>query len=266
MIEMQEGDRNDNPEKGKNNDGNVSDEIKQRRKTVRDLIDNVAIRLQAGIENGLFEQKGVKDNGPKWTDIQKTIEDARLKIEKNLDEAENLQERALGSYFEVLNKSGKSWRFFGLYAGHLWIFLVGILASIFFFYYYSIDDVIVSGILTEEHKVAIDVVVWGIIGSVLRCLWAIRFKVASTHYRKGWRLHYISAPFLGGILGAVVYILIYAGLVSVSNENFTPQNSLAMIPIAAYAGYRWEWAIRLFEKIEKIFESSTEEKDSKKTS
>jgi len=94
-------------------------------------------------------------------------------------------------------------------------------------------------------------------------LWWLRFNVGRSNYRKGWRSHYISAPFLGGILGAIVYILIFGGLVSVSNQNFTPENAFAMILIAAFAGFNWEWAIKLFKKIEKVFDTGKDDKPKK---
>ena len=235
----------------------------KRQSDIRKLIDKVAVRLQAGVENGLFEQKNVISDGPKWIEIQNIIEDARKKLKSDLDEAENLQEKALNKYFESVNKSGSLWKFSGLYAGPAWIFLVGILTSIFFFYYFSFDDIIRSKLLSDEHYIALDVVAWGIIGSVLRGLWGLRFDVARYHYRKGWKLHHISTPFIGGILGAVVYILIYGGLVSVSDQNLIPKNPFAIIPIAAFAGYNWEWAVELFNRVGKLFDFGKDKEDSK---
>jgi len=96
-----------------------------------------AVKLQAEIENGLFEQKKVISDGPKWPQIQDLVRKARTELSSSLDDAESTQEEALGTYYEAVNKTGPVWRFSGLYAGHLWIFLVGVLVSIFFFYYFS---------------------------------------------------------------------------------------------------------------------------------
>lgn len=250
-----------NPNKSHSNPDNEA----KRKDEIRKQIDNVAIRLQAGLENGLFEQKKVKEKGPQWTEIQNLVSIARDKLDKNLGEAESRQEEALNTYFVAINNAGAKWRFYGLYAGPIWIFLVGILAATFMFYISGTGDKLTDpknlfNLLIP--RAAVDATAWGIIGSVLRGLWWLRFNVARNNYRKGWNLHYISSPFIGGILGAIVYILILGGLVSVTNQQLTPTNSLAIIPIAAFAGFNWEWAVKLFKKIEKIID--TEKDDNSK--
>src|SRR2546425_3633401 len=121
-------------EDGNNNTNPTSNDDLKRREKIRGLIDNVAIRLQAGIENGLFKQKGVKTNGSNWVDIQKLISEARGNLNKNIDDAENKQEEALNQYFNSINHAGAKWRFSQLYAGPIWIFLIGTLVGIYIFY------------------------------------------------------------------------------------------------------------------------------------
>jgi hypothetical protein len=271
-----DGSPSDEPPKKTSN--NSSNDEKIRKEKIRKLIDNVAVRLEAGIENGLFEQKGLRELSedekklnmvlPKWQDIHMKIAEARELLDKNLNKSESKQEEALNSYFVAVNRAGLSWRFSELYAGYTWIFLIGTLIAIFAFYYFGLEKELVDTLKTKNLEisyVAIDVTAWGVIGSTLRGLWWLRFNVASNKYRKGWRLHYASSPFIGGILGALVYILIFGGLVSVTNTPITPTNSVAIIPIAAFAGFNWDWAVKLFNRIEKIIEVKDSEKDDDKS-
>jgi hypothetical protein len=73
-------------------------------------------------------------------------------------------------------------------------------------------------------------------------------------YRNAYNIYFISVPFLGGILGAIIYLLLLGGLFALqggtqSGVSQISINPLTIIPFAALAGYNWEWAINLFNRI-----------------
>jgi len=52
------------------------------------------------------------------------------------------------------------------------------------------------------------------------------------------------------MLGSVVYLIILGGLFALqTNDTDSAINPLTIIPFAALAGYNWELAINLFNKI-----------------
>lgn len=105
-------------------------------------------------------------------------------------------------------------------------------------------------------------VTWGCIGAVLRGLWYLKENVSKKTYRNAWNIYYLSAPFLGGILGAIVYFIIIGGIISVTTTNVNIQHSIPVILFATLAGFNWEWAVKLFEKIGEILSPSVEKKES----
>jgi hypothetical protein len=81
------------------------------------------------------------------------------------------------------------------------------------------------------------------------------YTVNDRMYRNSFTIYFISVPFLGGIFGGIVYILIVGGLVSVTQGQITVTNPYAIIPFAAFAGFNWEWAIGIFRKIEDLLKT-----------
>jgi len=67
-------------------------------------------------------------------------------------------------------------------------------------------------------------------------------------YQKSWNITFLSVPFIGGILGVFIFLIIYGGLTSISQSSDI-QNPLPIFFFAGLAGFNWQWAINLFDKI-----------------
>jgi membrane associated rhomboid family serine protease len=83
-----------------------------------------------------------------------------------------------------------------------------LLAAIFLIFYSQPD-------LDTKLKVrdpAINATAWGVIGAVLRAMWFLKSKVDMRTYRNAYNIYFISVPFLGGILGTIIYLLFLGGL------------------------------------------------------
>jgi hypothetical protein len=72
-------------------------------------------------------------------------------------------------------------------------------------------------------------------------MWYLKDKVSEREYKNSWCIFFISAPFLGGIFGAILYLIIIAGILSLgvgenSSQGFPDIDRPAVIvPIAALA-------------------------------
>lgn len=60
-------------------------------------------------------------------------------------------------------------------------------------------------------------------------------------------IRFFSAPFIGGIFGDIIYLVIAAGLVVLSKDVAAGPRELVVLAAAAFAGYNWEWALKRFE-------------------
>jgi hypothetical protein len=103
----------------------------------------------------------------------------------------------------------------------------------------------------------------------------LKEKVDERGFRKAWNIYFISIPFLGGILGGVVYLIIFARyfiLTGPSNPTSTATttikstsnavtnssiSAITIIPFSALAGYNWEWAIGVFNQVGERFPIKT---------
>jgi hypothetical protein len=215
-------------------------------------IDRLDTWINTAADNGLF----IAQNTVKYEDIQNKLNESRksLTSQKYCESEYNLS-LALSIYSRALYSASRLWRFSNVYAGPIWIYWVGILFGIFTFYYFSLDINIsqkflmnVSGKDTAE--AAINATAWGCIGSVLRGIWYLKSKIDDRVYRNSWRFWAVSVPFLGGIFGAIIYLVIIAGLYSLNGKVQT--NALVVVPLAALAGFNWEWGVKIFERIGEI--------------
>lgn len=244
-----------------------------------------------------FKKKGIDDPDTLFEEIQGNLRKARTDIdESDLSESEYHTSKALRSYDKALYASSSIWRFSNVYAAHMWIYLIGFLLSVLAFYWIQLDTNILGlnppGVRIQE--TALHATTWGTVGAILRGLWFLKDKVSDRKYRNSFRIYLLSTPFLGGLFGAILYFMIVAGLFIIapaqapailSNQTLSESNStssttqgesatqanggtplgnvstLAIIPLAALAGFNWEWAIMILKRIGDSFKGDMESEE-----
>ena len=96
---------------------------------------------------------------------------------------------------------------------------------------------------------AMQAVIWGMIGGLFQDIWYLWRHVQNRDYRNTWMIQYLSAPFIGGILGAIIYVTIIAGLIVLDTDTEGKPRDFVVMALAAFAGYNWNWAIKRFKSI-----------------
>jgi hypothetical protein len=261
------------PASGTPNTAEDAAERIRRRNMFRDSIDQIDVSVNAGAENGLFEEiKDDKTPNDIFTRILGKLDEAKTSLKNDeypYKETERKLSEATELYSKALYKRKWYWRYVNMYGVYVWIYLIGILAAIFLVFFYG--RVTLTTNLGID-QAALNAAAWGVIAAVLRALWFLRGTVDERRYRKSSNLYFISIPFIGGILGSVVYLIILGGLLAISTTTITTTNTittaaanpktitatpnpLAIIPFAALAGYNWEWAINIFNRIGDLVQS-----------
>ncbi len=95
------------------------------------------------------------------------------------------------------------------------------------------------------------VILAGSLGAVLRGIWALWWDVNRMKYRKVWETWYILAPFMGALLGLVVYLAFYTGIVATTAKPDIANLTLAYL-IAFVAGFNWDASHKVLEKVASI--------------
>ena len=99
----------------------------------------------------------------------------------------------------------------------------------------------------------------GMVGAVLRSLYWLQFQTGKGLLRPRWFTTFIVAPPIGTILGGLIYLLIKASVQAVSKDIVNtdwPTISL----LAAFAGFKWEWALEILEEAAKSVQARIKEK------
>jgi hypothetical protein len=268
-------------------------DAERRRKILLNEINSIDNRTNAVADNGLFDRKGTQDS---FEDIQSNLRSAREKLYAgDLVNSEYYTSLALRLYDKALYSASRIWRFSNVYAGPMWIYMVGFLVAVLAFYWYQLDMNVLKLHVTVQ-EAALHAATWGCVGGILRGLWYLKDKVSDRKYRNSFRIYFISVPFLGGLFGAILYFLVVAGLFIIaptqaapilsnqtslsSSTNTTTSNTthqpnpssaavarpsqvstLAIIPLATLAGFNWEWAVTIFKRIGDSFKAETEPED-----
>jgi hypothetical protein len=263
IIQLSEGDAKKEIE-----DAEKEAEEEKRKKIVEE-IERTESWIDTVTENGILVRRRLfrePIQADTKIEIQESLAQARDLLEdarEHLDQGDfrALQKSLSSAKFaasKAIYKQSTWWRFLNIYGGHIWIYLIGLLAAVFFIFYLNGTEpsngsgINQSGINLATklgvERSAINATAWGIIAAVLRAMWFLKSRVDERRYRNAWNIYFLSIPFLGGMLGSIVYLIILGGLFALST-NAGHINPLAIIPFAALAGYNWEWAITIFNKI-----------------
>jgi hypothetical protein len=285
----------------------AEDERAQTRKSLVREIKRIDAWTNNLIDSGLFDKRHKKLFGKKqkedevraemdraFKDIQDNLYTARKSLDNDdLSASEYYMAQALRAYEKALYAPSRIWRFSNVYAGPMWIYLVGFLISVLVFYWVQLD-VNFLNLHVHIQEAALHATTWGTVGAILRGLWFLKDKVSDRRYRNSFRIYLISTPFLGGLFGAILYFMIVAGLFIIapaqaptilSNQTIISEpnpttttsqtgsmnqvngistgnvSTLAIIPIAALAGFNWEWAIMILKRIGESFKGEMEPED-----
>jgi hypothetical protein len=216
-------------------------------KQLKSTIDRVDGWTAISAENGLFVK-----NEDDFKKIQESLRESRNALKSpNVDLAKSNEclVFAVKYYSDALSQVSLKWRLLFQYGLDVWVYLVGILATIFFFYYYNIDGLISTTL--NIPSLAVDATIWGIVGSILRGIWHLWRNLNDRSYRRSWRMWFLCCPFLGAIFGAIVYLLIVVGLLIVAESEQVDQTegSLFVMGFCILAGYNWEWAVQRLDKL-----------------
>ena len=97
----------------------------------------------------------------------------------------------------------------------------------------------------------------GIGGATLKGLYFTIDKCNKENLRRVWVVSSLIGPFVGLLLAIFVHYSFAGGLALISNHGGADSlNKDAIIWICLFAGLRWEWAIKLFDRVSSKFKQS----------
>jgi hypothetical protein len=222
-------------------------------KEYNERINKLLLQYRASSENGLFVNPRLlgkyRDITPE--DIYEYLLSAKKMLyENNFTKCEEYLIRAESNYYRAIYATSRLWRLNNIYGFPLWIYFMFMIFSITIFYIFSVRSFDPEDVLFGPFPLlAVHAVIWGMIGGLFQDIWYLWSSVQNRDYRNTWTIQYISAPFIGGILGAIVYIIIIAGLIILDTDTTGTPRDFVVMGLAAFAGYRWDWAIKRFEII-----------------
>jgi hypothetical protein len=210
-------------------------------------INKVDVMVDIADENGLFKKQNVVALEP----ILQSLKTAREKLQRTPPDFSGSYydlSVARSLYYKAVQNAPWHWRFSRLYAANVLVYLLLFLSSIFLFYYFHIDRLLLS--IFNIDSAAMNAITWGTIGGILRGISRLWYRVNRREFRVVWKGYFISSPFLGGLFGAIVYLLVSAGIIIVSSQQVEDVlNPLVIMIFCAYAGYNWEWAVKQFSRV-----------------
>jgi hypothetical protein len=95
----------------------------------------------------------------------------------------------------------------------------------------------------------------GMIGAVLKSLYWLQFQTGKGLLRPRWFTSFIVTPLIGAILGWVVSLLIGAVALLASSGSAVQTDWKTVSLLAAFAGFKWEWALGWMEESAKAFQA-----------
>ena len=173
-----------------------------------------------------------------------------------LDEADQAVFEARISYGEKQNSSwiwGLNNRF-----GFLPLLLMALSATLTYRLFFELK----LGMTADE--ILRDASFAGMVGAVLKSMYWVQFQTSRGMLTPRWCATFIVGPPIGVILGWLVSLMVAAGVRAVASQPAAAQTDWRTVSLlAAFAGYKWEWALGVLRDIAKSFQPKTPGKPDK---
>lgn len=226
----------------------IEERVKKNIEHLRNDIDNLESTLVVAEENGLFKfsqnseaHKVILD---RMVEACEVLDDSKKSPETRFIESWPKYREATYQLNEALNTAPGSWRFIHLYGGPFALYYCVMLAVVFSAW------VLFNPLMldTKIFWVPTYAYVWGLIGGILQGLWFLWQHVSDRQLRKVWIPWYILLPLIGGLLGALTYLIFLAGFITSTGATQIESEYFTML-LCALAGFSSKWAVETLDKI-----------------
>lgn len=217
---------------------------------LRGQIEDLATTLVTVSENSLFSVQ----SKIKYHECVQPLNEARSKLNQDFNGALAKYMEASGKIDEAIDAASLKWRVVHLYGIPHMLYLLICLASLVYVYIWSTR-------LSPSMIVTLWVPIWspvlGALGGIARGLWSLWYRVNRRSLRKVWLTWFIVAPFVGAILGVLMYLAFLAGYVATTQSTEVKGEAFPML-LSLLAGFNWEWANQTLSRIVKALGGTSE--------
>jgi hypothetical protein len=222
---------------------------------LQDNIDKLERAMVCADENGLFKVcKTVQctEITDYFIDAFRDLKTFNTLEDKNGEDAIRLFGEAWRKYRvashlfnKAINDVGFWWRFKNHLGGLFLIYLL-VLLGISFSLWILVPNAFDSKLLWVPSYAFM----WGFIGGILQGFWYLWRHISDRELRKVWTPWYLLLPFMGAILGALTYLVFYAGFFATTGTANIQSESFIIL-ICALAGFSTVWAVDTLTNITK---------------
>lgn len=215
----------------------------EQEKTKRDL-ENLEEILRAADENGLFLEKWEPKHP--HSEILDEIYKGKnyIKDPAKTTEARKQYNLAFNKLYSTKNNTRWTWRATYQYGVPMFIyFFVNAIIMFASWIFYS-SAISASTILWIPSWAFL----WGAIGAILQGVWRLWHDIEDQLLRKHLIAWYFILPFMGSILGALVYLVFYAGFIVATGSGQITSESFVML-LSGLAGFSSKWTVMMFERV-----------------
>jgi hypothetical protein len=223
-------------------------------KIMADNLDKLEGWLESADENGLFHATAQKIDSGTFNKIVADMCAARKELDNDVPKVEEAYEKfasAMHTLNQKINSSSPWWRFTYSYGGPIILYFLAVLASILLAWIFFSDVISNSNFLWIPNWAFF----WGTMGSTLQGFWWLWQNVSDRYFRKHTFPWYFILPVMGGVLGAIAYLLFFSGFVATTGEVNLESPSFVML-LSALAGFSSRWVVEMLDKLTKIVKIS----------